>query len=499
MIDNVYERVRLFFAAEGQLRLVIKQDWAEGFLRQQAWRGAKEDELLRLWEDIAWLILFFEERGVTRVEEASAADYSQLFEWLAVRRPGFIADLPRVIIYLEVLSRFFRYLEERNCAVGAAQVELAKEVMTEGGVLRRIPGHAEEPFILGEGEEFAVETVDTLMADMEAYFRQLRFEADFKRALIGYVGPMHAIPQEEAAAFWLGFWDYFLFDYHLIADDRTPLQHYWEAKSACEDPARVALLEQLSSARFRVFYIHRVVNHEWVECKDLFDGEVFQLPFPDFDFKMLKKLLFYGHVSTQGKLMINYVVSVVVSGNFRRRIQQQLLGQYERFRLQQPTATVADFLSRHGAVVRHGIDIMVSSAKLHLDHRLPSVTTDRDIPLEQTGEADGVEELIAQLAPALGFSFFDGQLIRQCWRDYRRGGKQRIRRRELWAFAVLKLFCEQNKLNLIPWEWVREEWHLEKAAVAKSQRQIERVLEVQSADPRYLNELGFLFALFISE
>ena len=91
--------------------------------------------------------------------------------------------------------------------------------------------------------------------------------------------------------FWIGFWDYFLFDYHLRQDDQTPVAHYLQGKHRLTRVEKT-LLMNLSAAQFSVFYIQRVVDGSWVECVNLLTDEVFRMPYPEFDYKMMKKLLF---------------------------------------------------------------------------------------------------------------------------------------------------------------------------------------------------------------
>jgi len=494
MKDNVYAKIHKFFLSEVAEWFPVRQDWIEGYIRQQAWQGSPAQELMQNWTFLAWFLRYLGKQEIQQLADLEPVDYSRFFEWLARRQKTLRLDCAAVDRYCSLLLDVYSFWDQKGWQTGLKEaVRQAQREMTGSGDLRRIVATQGEVMV-GDPAAMA-DSMEQVMVKLDEFYRQPCFVDDLKRALFWYAGPVKIAPEEQADSFWLGFWDYFLFDYHLMADDLTPLQHYKVAEGEKLPAAQQQLLWQLEQAELRVFYIERIANHEWVECKDLFTEELFRLPAPDFDYKQMKKLLFYGHVSAQGMIMINYVVSVKASVKLRRRIRQEILGQYERFCLQQPDAKIRDFFQRQGLVVRHGIDAMISQARLNLTARINSDSRGSGIKL--AGEPDAVDKLLGKLMPRYGFSRYDLTLAENCWHDFQRGANRQVRKPELWAFAVLEVFNDNNLLDLVPWEQALRQWQLTPAAVKRNRREIERALAIEFLDPRYLNESGFVFALFM--
>jgi len=74
--------------------------------------------------------------------------------------------------------------------------------------------------------------LDELLHRIDDYYKKPAFRRDMDRAIMMYAGPdydgQEAPSEEERRGFWFGFWDFFLFDYHLIVSDASPLRYYYE-------------------------------------------------------------------------------------------------------------------------------------------------------------------------------------------------------------------------------------------------------------------------------
>lgn len=75
--------------------------------------------------------------------------------------------------------------------------------------------------------------MDGLLARIDAFYHQDKYGNDLERATHLFCGPdgetgdiLHHLPEETAEETWMTFWDYFLFDYHLLDSDEIPLQHF---------------------------------------------------------------------------------------------------------------------------------------------------------------------------------------------------------------------------------------------------------------------------------
>jgi hypothetical protein len=360
-----------------------------------------------------------------------------------------------------------------------------------GDVFHKIPSISTD----GIGKKLT-ETVEHLMGKLGSCFQQERYSEDFDRALYLYTGPFNHVPDNDQDDFWLGFWDYFLFDYHLLKNDVSPLKHFYMDHQEELTTDECEILRNLLNAKFTVFYISKVINQDWVECVNLFTKELFHLPFPDYDYKTLKKLLFFGHIFAQGMLMINYVTSIEVSVNLRRRIQEEILRLKDIFAIQQPGATVVDFFARHAQIVRHSIDILITLAKVnvasprYLERKFPKAGNDCIPP-------KGVTELIEQFAPGYRFSFFDCKLMSIMWHDFCRLSPVTVRKAGTWAAALIYAFSQTNNIRSITLEELAYDLGVSTSSIRTNNKKLVETLQLESFDPRYLSEEGFTYLIFV--
>ncbi|WP_371381404.1 hypothetical protein [Sporomusa aerivorans] len=304
-IKNVYDEVRVYFEEKLEWDFAVKREWVDGFLRQKAWQGDSDEGLRDTWRNLHMFISYLAYSGENTLDEIMASEYSLAVEWMIVQIDGFKPNIQTVRHLFNILQEFYNYLIAKRIISSAAELEQAAEYMTGGKRLRFIEEGDEQgelpvksPLTVPKDIGRIVgEAVERLMLKFSAYFQQESFVEDFDRALMLFLGPLGQMPEDENDdEFWLGFWDYFLFDYHLLSNDRTPLVQFnidYSDKLAGEEQK---ILRELMGAKFTVFYVESVINQDWVECVNLLTEEKFRLPNPNFDYKLVKRLLFYGHV-----------------------------------------------------------------------------------------------------------------------------------------------------------------------------------------------------------
>ncbi|MDU2066197.1 MAG: hypothetical protein E6713_15385, partial [Sporomusaceae bacterium] len=348
-------------------------------------------------------------------------------------------------------------------------------------------------------EEFAYRitaAVESLMNKLGTYFQQNMFMNDFERALFLYAGPFESVPEEEYHEFWLGFWDYFLFDYHLLDSDATPLRFFTKGKNLNLSREEKQLLQELLKARYTVFYISRIIDENFVECVNLFTEEVFRLPQPDFEYKKIKKLLFFGHVFSGEMTLINYVASIEVSPNLKRRIKEEIIRQKDIFTIKQPDATWDDFFARHALNIKYTVDVLLSLAKVNVTpfQILQRQYKQSELPARQ----DGVSDSIKRILPAYGFSLYDISMAQKLWADYAHFSVAKVRDERLWAAAVAYVYSKMNGHKRIMATRLADELEQTSASIYACANKIKKVLELEEFDPRYLSEEGFVFLLLKS-
>lgn len=509
-IKNVYDEVRVFFDEQEEWDSTIKREWVEGFLRHKAWQGANDEVLRDAWRNLQMFVSYLAYSGETALDEMTASEYSLAVEWMIVQIEGFKPNIKTVKHLFEVILEFYSYLATRKVIVDTMEINYALDFMTGGKRLRFMEGEDEQgdlpvkssltvPKDLGR---IVGEAVERLMLKFSAYFQQENFVEDFDRALVLYLGPLGQMPEDEDDdEFWLGFWDYFLFDYHLLANDRTPLIQFnidYRDKLAGEEHK---ILQELMGAKFTVFYVESIINQDWVECVNLLTDEKFRLPNPNFDYKLVKKLLFYGHVFLQQEerelVMINFITSVEISSNLRRRIKEEIIRQKAMLELQQPGATWDDFVGRHANAVRHTIDLLATWARVNVtsyaqvERNFPQpVKSDKVVNTE-------VVELIASSMPKFGYSKHDAVLVQKLWQDFSGITTVNIRKPAAWAAAAIQAFSQINNGEAeMPADTLAEEMAVAKSSISANRVKIFDVLKLEKYDPRYLSEDGIVSLLY---
>lgn len=513
-MKNVYDQVKVFYEEDADWGIAVKKEWVEGFLRQKAWQGANDRELQILWRNIEMFLLYLAYAGISDLDEVTITEYSTGVEWLADNMPDFDKNVSNVRQYFDVLIQFHKYLQNKKAIFDSKVIEDAAKIIAGDNKLNLMAANlidetaslfdddidnvlSKMPSVRTEEiSEKITGAVERLMVKLGSYFHQENFNDDFDRALYLYTGPFEGVPDDDHDDFWLGFWDYFLFDYHLLKTDVTPLSHFYLNASDKLTSDEREILKNLLNAKFSVFYISKVLNQDWVQCTNLFTDETFQLPIPDFDYKTLKRLLFFGHIFSQGMVMINYVTSIEVSPKLRKRIKEEILRQQQLFIAGQSSDNLDDYFARHAQAVRHSIDVLVTLAKVNV---INPEYLERSYPLitENTIPNNDVLVLMDQVAADYRFSAYDARQMRKLWHDYCQVAKVIIRKPGTWAAALLYAYAQINNISHVVAEDLASDLGVSASSIRSNYHKLFDVLKVQRFDARYISEEGFMFLIFL--
>ncbi|VBB08665.1 Hypothetical protein LUCI_3943 [Lucifera butyrica] len=502
-MKNVYDQVQLFYE-EDSWTSAVKREWVEGYLRQKAWQGADDKELTDDWRNLEMFLQYLTYAGHSysgELEVMPPQEYSQAVTWMGKYMEGFNVTLKPVKKFFSVLLSFYQYLAGKKIINNMGLLQEAAQAIAGGskldlnvvGVDPMLP--ASHTIITDDWDTADDETVETLMNRLGDCFQQEQFIDDFERAMLLYSGPMQNVPDDEYDEFWLGFWDYFLFDYHLLNNDDTPLTHFYKTYKENVSVEERRMLEDLLQAQFTVFYITRVINQDWVDCVNLFTGEHIKLPHPDFDYKKMKKLIFYGHVFSEGMVIVNYVTSMEISPKLRRRIKEEVTRQKEIFSIQVPGATWEEFFSRHAITVRHTFDVFGTMAKVNVT---PFNQMERVFPEIAAPKAvnQDVMVLLSGQMRQLGFSAHDVKLAGQLWHQFNQLNPVVVRKPAVWAAATVHAYSAINASHVLSADSLAEVFGVSASSVYTNRNRLYKVLELEKFDPRFLSEEGFLFSLF---
>lgn len=503
-MKNVYDDVRRFYEEESAGHAAVRREWIEGFLRQKAWSGANDEELKDIWSNLRMFLLYVSHTGTECLEDIPCQEFTLVIMWLADHVKGFKATLKPVRRFFNVLIEFYRYLAVKNHVDDLTGLELAAQEIAGGkkvklatdiGALGKM-----RDILADEMLQVVNEVVEGLMVKLGAFFQRKEFNDDFQRALFLFAGPLNPMPEagpEELGSFWQEFWDYFLFDYHLLANDKRPLQFFAESYPGGFSAEEQKIIGDLLAARFTVFTVQRVINQDWVECVNLFTNEVFRLPYPDFEYRAMKRMLFFGHVFARETVMANYITSVEISPNLRRRIKEEGCRQKAIFAIRQPEADWEAFFGRHALAFRHTVDALITLAKVNVT---PFAQLDRTFPGRDAAKpVDGrVSALFGALMPEYGFSSYDIGLAGRLWRDFCQTAGNAVRKPGAWAAAVVYVYAQLNFPQGVSAGQLAADFKVSTSSVYANRDKIFKALELVKYDPRYLNEEGFIYSLFTS-
>ncbi len=505
MIKNVYDEVRQFYDQDVDGYTAVSRDLVEGFLRQKAWGGADDEELRDIWANLRMFLLYLQHTEADGPEAITYQEYSRVIKWLTSHVKGFKATLKPVRRFFNILIEFYRHLAVKKVVADTSELEQAAQEIAGGRKIkllddRRLGLGKSTAALTEEISDMVNDIVEGLMLKLGAFFQRQEFHDDFQRALFLFAGPLNTLPDSEPGEFnlfWQEFWDYFLFDYRLLASDKTPLSHFAETSRSSFSPEERQIMDELLGARFCVFTVQRLLADDWVQCANLFTGEEFRLPRPDFAYKAMKNMLFFGHVFSRETVIVNYITSVETSANLRRRIKEEALRQKAIFEVQQPGATWDDYFARHALAFRHTVDALITLAKVNVT---PFANLEREYPaIAERRAADmRVSELFGKVMPDYGFSRHDQVLVERLWHDFCQLSAVRVRKPGAWAAAAVYAYAQINSPQGIAAEQLAVDLGVSPSSVYANRDRLFKVLQLGMFDPRYLNEEGFVYSLFMS-
>ena len=506
MIKNVYDQVRNFYDENIIWDSAIRQDWVEGFLRQKAWQGTSDDQLKELWRQIKFFAIYLNDADHDELSEITLFEYSLAIQWLTEHIAGFKANLKSVRQFFNVLIDFYTYLFNRKIIDNVDEITAAAHKIAGGKKLDLIKSDSvfgelqllEDDFDVELSKDLGIiigDATEGLMLKLGKYFHKKNFTEDFERALYFYVGPFEKMSEDVEDEFWLGFWDYFLFDYHLLDSDLKPLEYFNNSYGDKLHVDEYRILQELLNSKFTVFHVNKILNPHSVECVNLFTGEVFALPLLDFQFKSLKKLLFFGHVFPTGLVMINYLTSIEMSINLRNRIKDEVLRQKEIFAIQMPNATLEDFFNRHALVLRHTVRILVTLSTVNVTSIAPLERSYPEIEVKRS-ENKAVANLLHELVVVYGFSLHDQRLLEKMWYDFCQLVLIKVRKPATWATTLFYAYTDINSIDNITAKELADRLDISTTSLYKNRKQLDAVLQLQTFDARYLSEEGFVNLLF---
>ena len=499
--DNVYRKIELFYQKKKQLNMVVKKAQMERYFREMAWKGKNDALLRRIFGVISSMLVYMNHRKLGDFHLLTRYDFVEIFYVYADTRPN-------LRLIEQNVELFFSYLEDFIHVVASDDKEILNALhegcglFYDGGVFS-LPDrqeydafcdtleHTEE---ISEDElEHLNELLDGLVSGMIAYFQRDELRPDFSRAVMLYSGPF-VEPEKADENWWMGFWDYFFFDYHCKEDDMSPVHYYLEHEKGNLSTEEQYVLRDLMQAKLTIFTVN-YLDDDIAVCSDLFSGEELELPCPDAAFHEFKNMVFFGHLQRRGVMLLNYITGLSASKLLQKRIRDEINKQYDRFRMYQiPQATLQDFLVRHAAAVRHTVQILSSFAQLR-------VVPDMEGELSERGTVGAAllepeETRLATKACQLHFSAYSIFFVKRLYEDY--VAKAKRRGTNAIQAAVLILIEGINGAEYVPIEEIYVAFGVEQEDALKAVNEVGTTVNCVAFDPRYLTEEGYVQLLYLT-
>ena len=129
-MDNVYDLVEDFYGHDPGWNFLLRREYAEGFLRIEAWHGKTPEELYDIWDQLTMLCLYL---GNTELMlgDMSADDFVDCIAWCGRNVSEFDADYEHTKYFLDTCVRLYAYLQKKN-VISDAGAPLEAEEKTAG-------------------------------------------------------------------------------------------------------------------------------------------------------------------------------------------------------------------------------------------------------------------------------------------------------------------------------------------------------------------------------
>lgn len=513
---NIYEMIDAYYVLHPVVEPIAPQETVERYFRRRAWKGDDFDDMMVDWELIVLSIETVLEFDLFSLDTLQSADIQDIVgRYLDMHETAHPTehDVQRV---LGILKRFLLFLFPKQAA--SLEETFAEALRgyypdSPDGAFR-MPERTEQESLYSlfddEDEELSDEAFDHLdqyineiLEAFQNYYRAPAYRYDIQRALYLFFGPawMRAemnVDEEVMQQQFRVFWDFFMFDYHLMEDDRTPLEHFFDEKEEEITGDKRIVLRDFLKSRFTVFRIE-AIEEDAVICQDLFSDDMMELPRPEEVPPDYRKMLFYGHMHEEGVMLLNGIISVPATAALQRRIQEEIERLYHVYLVQEPHATIKDFFARHAAAVRHIIEQMTSYAKLRAfaDIELPKPQTEKkDQKLLDCLET--AEKRLDRRLKKLRFSLFERGLVKRIYRDFRsiRQEVEPSEREDVVHATATLLFAINNLKDVGDMNDFFELFHTTTDAVTDCLTEYFFSIGNWRPDPRYLSEAGFVNLLF---
>ncbi len=514
-MDNVYDLVEDFYRNDAGWNFLLRREYAEGFLRTEAWQGKTPEELYDIWDQLTMLCLYL---GNTELMlgDMSADDFVDCVAWCGRNVSEFEADYERTGYFLETCSRLYKYLHKKNVISSADAPREAAEKLLAGGRMNIINPDGSFAEGYSERNQYTVpdasnkiflnvsERMQEIYAAMHEFFTESRFSVDLERASVLYHGVFgsalnnSAKSREEA---FHSFWDYFLLDYRLMLRDIHPLEYFYRTvcgKDSAYYDAEFArrnsdILEEFISSRLILFMVEGINSEGNYLCRDFLTKESYQLSLPlseDFD---TTDMLFIGHLFYNGNMLTDNVRGYKIERINALLLRDTLNRVFNWVSVQQEQPTWQWFTANYPMVLRN-MAFLYAAGIAHRNFN--NYTEHNRFASAPYNDETLVAGLIKNIMLKNYFSVADVKLATQMWCDLQAAGASAGAYSEtVWAAGIIYAFVKLNGAYTFFDDHIAKFCGTEPESMKAAAEHVQQLLGLEEHDPRYSNEEGLLVML----
>lgn len=508
---NVFDIVNEFYTQDPEWNNVINRKHVDNYLRTLAWQGVADEELIDIWSNIMLLCVFLGNSD-NFLGDMSRENFIDCVGWCGRNVAGFTLNPTHVEEFLDDLDEFYAYLKRKKIifkANGPADA-LAKLVVNDR--LQLLDRHGNflsdvEKYNLYSSPDLPAkiflnvgEKMDNIYDALRNYYADHAFYRDIERAAFLYsgilaTGVIDEKPDSEEYA--QAFWDYFLFDYHLLSNDKRPIEHFYE--DMClnnftqEGEAYEDILLELIKTHLVVFKVLSQNEDGTFSCQDIFTNEGYSLVLPLDEAAETNGLLFMGHVYYNESMVINFIRGFKITAVAQKRMVQTMKKAKDWFAIRENgKLSWRDFIIRNSLFVRH--ICLIYSAYIRLDCFSCETKVHQYEPAEIV--QDKTCDLIQTMMKPYSFSRYDIKLCQIMWADFLKYTNKKPRLPEIWAAGIIRNFIDINGVYSYDLAKISEMCrNIPTSTINRTSNEIADVLSLEKGDPRYINEEGFLLLL----
>lgn len=514
-MDNVYDLVEDFYGHDPGWNFLLRREYAEGFLRIEAWHGKTPEELYDIWDQLTMLCLYL---GNTELMlgDMSADDFVDCIAWCGRNVSEFDADYEHTKYFLDTCVRLYAYLQKKNVISDAGAPLEAEEKLLAGGKMNivnpdgsftdenkdrclfTVPDASNKIFLNVN------ERMQEIYAAMHEFFTESRFSVDLERASVLYHGIFGNAINESAKSrqeAFNSFWDYFLLDYRLMLRDMHPLEYFYE--TVCSSDSRYYdagfakrnsdILKEIISARLVLFTVEGFGEEGMYLCRDFLTNETYQLNLQLTEDIDTTDMLFIGHLFYNDNMLTENMRGYKIDNINALCLRDTLKRAYKWVSVQQKEPDWQWFSEYYPMVLRNMLFLYAAGIAHKNFNNYTEHTVFAAAPYSDETLVAGI---LKNIMLKNYFALADVRLATQMWCDLQAAGADLAAYSEtVWAACIIYTFVKLNCAYTFFDERIAGFCGTEVAAMQKASETICEVLQIEKHDPRYSNEEGILAML----